>query len=54
MIARSGHFYGFFMIEELSIDKTHVLPNGTFQKMEVTLRLIRAPRGVSLFGVQLF
>ena len=54
LIARSGHFYGFFMIEEMSIEKTHVLPNGTFQKMEVTLRLIRAPRGVSLFGVQLF
>lgn len=54
LIARSGHFYGFFMIEEMSIEKTHVLPNGTFQKMELNLRLVRAPQGVSLFGIQLF
>lgn len=42
------------MIEELAVEKTHVLPNGTFQKMEVNLRLVRAPRGVSVGGFQLF
>lgn len=54
LIARSGHFYGFFLIENLSIEKRHVLPNGTFQKMEVTIRLTRAPRGISVAGVSLF
>lgn len=54
LISAAGGFYGFFLIEELSIDKTHVLPNGTFQKMEVSLRLVRAPQGVSVAGVTLF
>ena len=54
LISQAGGFYGFFMIEELVVEKTHVLPNGTFQKMEVNLRLIRAPRGVEFAGVQLF
>ncbi len=54
LISQAGGFYGFFMIDELAVEKTHVLPNGTFQKMEANLRLVRAPRGVSIGGVQLF
>lgn len=54
LISQAGGVYGFFMIEELAVEKTHVLPNGTFQKMEVNLRLVRAPRGVSVGGFQLF
>ncbi|MDO5631149.1 MAG: phage tail protein [Paracoccus sp. (in: a-proteobacteria)] len=54
LISRSGHFYGFFLIEELEVVKTHVLPNGTFQKMEIRLRLTRAPLGVSVAGIALF
>lgn len=54
LIARSGHFYGFFLIRELEVVKTHVLPNGTFQKMEVRLTLTRAPLGLSVGGISLF
>lgn len=54
VIARSGHFYGFFMIQELAAEKTHVLGNGTFQKMSVTITLTRAPFGFSVLGVPLF
>lgn len=54
LIARSGHFYGFFVITELAAEKTHVLPNGTFQKITVTITLTRAPSGFSVFGIQVF
>lgn len=54
LISRSGHFYGFYLIEELTGEKTHVLPNGTFQKITVTIKLTRAPAGVTLFGIPVF
>lgn len=54
LISRSGHFYGFYIIEELAAVKTHVLPNGTFQKMEITITLTRAPAGFQIFGIQIF
>lgn len=54
LISRAGGFYGFYLIQSLSIEKTHVLPNGTFQKMEVELQLVRSPTNVSLAGIQLF
>lgn len=54
LIARSGHFYGFFLIQGLTVVKTHALPNGTFHKMEVTIRLTRAPLGIGIAGVSLF
>jgi len=54
LIARSGHFYGFYLIEELSSEKTHVLGNGTFQKMSITITLTRAPFGFTVLGVPLF
>lgn len=54
LIARSGHFYGFYLIEALDVVKTHVLPNGTFQKMELRLTLHRAPSDISIGGISLF
>ncbi|MDO5622241.1 MAG: phage tail protein [Paracoccus sp. (in: a-proteobacteria)] len=54
LISRSGHFYGFYLIEALEVAKTHVLPNGTFQKMEARLRLTRAPVSISVAGIGLF
>lgn len=54
LISRAGGFYGFFLIQSLAVEKTHVLPNGTFQKMEVELQLIRSPSSLSLAGIQLF
>lgn len=54
LIASSGGFYGFFLIEEMQLLKTHVLPNGTFQKAEVSLRLVRSPIGVSIAGISIF
>ena len=54
LIAASGGFYGFFMIEEMQLVKTHALPNGTFQKAEISLKLIRAPLGLSIGGISLF
>ncbi|KPU83664.1 hypothetical protein JI58_08105, partial [Marinosulfonomonas sp. PRT-SC04] len=54
LISRSGHFYGLYIIEELAAEKTHVLPNGTFQKMTITIKLTRAPAGFSIFGIPIF
>ncbi|MBI1495414.1 phage tail protein [Halocynthiibacter styelae] len=54
LISRSGHFYGFYLIEELTGEKTHVLPNGTFQKITLTIKLTRAPAGVTVFGIPVF
>ncbi|SDF90082.1 phage tail protein [Rhodobacter capsulatus] len=54
LIARAGHFYGFFLIRELEVVKTHVLPNGTFQKMEVRISLTRSPLGFGIGGISLF
>lgn len=54
LITRSGHFYGFYLIEELAAEKTHVLGNGTFQKMSITITLTRAPFGFTVLGVPLF
>ncbi|WP_224825583.1 phage tail protein [Cognatishimia sp. MH4019] len=54
LISRSGHFYGFYLIEELAAEKTHVLPNGTFQKITTQITLTRAPAGYSIFGIQVF
>lgn len=54
LISRAGGFYGFFLIQSLTAEKTHVLPNGTFQKMEIELQLIRSPSNISLTGIQLF
>lgn len=53
LISMSGHFYGFYTLEGIKVVKTHALPNGTFQKMDLTLTLGRAPLGISLFGVAL-
>lgn len=50
LIARSGHFYGFYLIEELTGKKTHVLPNGTFQKITLT----RAPANHTIMGIPIF
>lgn len=54
LISRSGHFYGFYLIEELAAEKTHVLPNGTFQKITTQITLTRAPLGFSIFGIKVF
>lgn len=54
LISRSGHFYGFFVMTELAAEKSHVLPNGTFQKMNITTTLIRSPSGFSVFGIPVF
>ncbi|MGR3486040.1 MAG: phage tail protein [Paracoccaceae bacterium] len=54
LIARSGHFYGFFLIEALEVEKTHALPNGTFAKMETTITLNRQPRNFAVAGIPLF
>lgn len=54
LIARSGHVYGFYLIEAIEVEKSHVLPNGSFQKMEVLLRLGRAPLGIGIAGIPLF
>ncbi len=54
LIARSGHFYGFYLIGELTAETTHVLPNGSFQKITTRITLTRAPDGFSLSGVQVF
>ena len=54
MISRSVHFYGFYLIEELAVEKTHVLPNGTFQKITTQTMLTRAPSGFSVFSKQVF
>lgn len=54
LIARSGHFYGFFLIRDLDLVKTHALPNGTFQKMEVRISLTRSPLNIGLGGLSLF
>jgi|GEM_PF-4893903 len=54
LISRSGHFYGFYLIEELAAEKTHVLPNGTFQKITTEITLTRAPSGFSILGIQVF
>ena len=54
LISRSGHFYGFYLIEELVAEKSHVLPNGTFQKITTEITLTRAPSGFSIFGIQVF
>ncbi|PIE13839.1 MAG: hypothetical protein CSA70_03745 [Rhodobacterales bacterium] len=54
LISRSGHFYGFYLIEELAATKTHVLPNGTFQKITTQITLTRSPSGFTIFGTQVF
>lgn len=54
LISRSGHFYGFYLIEELAGEKTHVLPNGTFQKITLTITLTQASSGFSIFGIPIF
>ncbi len=54
LISRSGHFYGFYLIQQIAAEKTHVLPNGTFQKITTQITLTRAPSGFSIFGIQVF
>lgn len=54
LISRSGHFYGFYLIQQIAAEKTHVLPNGTFQKITTQITLTRAPSGFNVFGIQVF
>ncbi len=53
LFSRSLHFYGFYEIDDLTATKTHMLPNGTFQKITTQIKLARVPSGFSIFGFQL-
>lgn len=54
LVSRSGHFYGFYKIEEIAATKTYVLPNGTFQKITTQITLTSDPSGFSIFGIPIF
>ncbi|KPN64243.1 hypothetical protein SAMN04488527_101243 [Aliiroseovarius crassostreae] len=53
LVSRSLHFYGFYEIEDLKATKTHMLPNGTFQKITTQIVLARVPSRLSIFGISL-